>query len=178
MAQIINTTFKFKRGTANRWLELNPILQDGEPGFELDTGKLKIGNGQTPWVELPYMGEDSVQNFDHYTDFPVSGEENVIYKAELEKAIYQWNSEKQTYECLNEQIEIDEAIFELENNKLKLQGFEDAAIGMNMVKGEDGKVSWVDLNKQVDEKLENFVMKPSQGEFLVLYGGSATDNIG
>lgn len=26
----------------------------GEPGYETDTGKMKIGNGQTPWNSLPY----------------------------------------------------------------------------------------------------------------------------
>lgn len=54
MAKVIKTTFKFKRGTAAQWLETNPILAAGEPGFELDTNKLKIGNGISNWTYLPY----------------------------------------------------------------------------------------------------------------------------
>ena len=37
MAQVVNTTFRLKRGTAARWAEVNPILDQGEPGFVYDT---------------------------------------------------------------------------------------------------------------------------------------------
>ena len=37
---------------------VNPTLAEGEPGFELDTGKLKIGNGTTAWNDLAYFGGD------------------------------------------------------------------------------------------------------------------------
>lgn len=56
--QIINTVFKFKRANAALWTERNPVLQQGEPGFEIDTGKLKIGNGSTRWNDLEYVGGD------------------------------------------------------------------------------------------------------------------------
>lgn len=55
--QIIKTIFQFKRGTANEWKTLNPILLEGEPGFELNTGKLKIGDGHTAWNDLNYQNE-------------------------------------------------------------------------------------------------------------------------
>lgn len=35
--------------------ENNPILAAGEPGFELDTGKLKIGNGNDTYNDLSYI---------------------------------------------------------------------------------------------------------------------------
>jgi hypothetical protein len=55
-ATIVKTTFQLKRGSAARWEELNLVLAAGEPGFEVDTNRLKIGNGETPWNELPYIG--------------------------------------------------------------------------------------------------------------------------
>lgn len=61
MAQIIKTTFKFRRNTAEYWKNTNPVLADGEPCFELDTGKLKIGNGTTAYNDLKYINGDSVQ---------------------------------------------------------------------------------------------------------------------
>ena len=61
MAQIIKTTFKFRRNTAEYWKNTNPVLADGEPCFELDTGKLKIGNGTTAYNDLKYINSDSVQ---------------------------------------------------------------------------------------------------------------------
>lgn len=55
MAQVIKTTFKFRRNLASYWAEKNPVLAEGEPCFELDTGKLKIGNGTTAYNDLPYI---------------------------------------------------------------------------------------------------------------------------
>ena len=41
-----------RRGTAAEWSSVNPILSEGELGFELDTGILKIGDGVTHWNDL------------------------------------------------------------------------------------------------------------------------------
>lgn len=53
--------FKLRRGTAAEWATRNPILASGEPGFETDTFKGKIGNGIATWSELPYyLSEDDI----------------------------------------------------------------------------------------------------------------------
>lgn len=44
-----------RRGTAASWTSTNPVLNAGEPGYETDTGKLKVGNGTTPWTGLSYF---------------------------------------------------------------------------------------------------------------------------
>ncbi len=54
-SQVINFQYKFKRGTAERWLEVDPVLAAGEPGYESDTGKFKMGNGISKWSGLPYF---------------------------------------------------------------------------------------------------------------------------
>jgi hypothetical protein len=43
-----------RSGTENQWTSTNPILSSGEPGFEIDTGKLKIGYGGSGWNSLYY----------------------------------------------------------------------------------------------------------------------------
>lgn len=50
---------KLRRDTAANWSNPsnNPILASGEPGYETDTGKLKIGNGSTVWNSLPYFDD-------------------------------------------------------------------------------------------------------------------------
>lgn len=48
-------TFKLRRGTAARWTVQNPVLANGEPGFETDTGRLKVGDGIRQWAELDYF---------------------------------------------------------------------------------------------------------------------------
>jgi hypothetical protein len=51
------STIKFKRGSALRWSQINIILADGEPGYEEDTGRLKVGDGKTPWNSLAYFSD-------------------------------------------------------------------------------------------------------------------------
>ena len=93
-------TIQFKRGTAARWDELNLILEAGQPGFVVDENRLKIGDGITAWKDLPYVGESSVVNAQTHHEFPSVGRENVIYKAEAEKCIYQWNATQLIYELV------------------------------------------------------------------------------
>jgi hypothetical protein len=52
------TIIKVRRGTAAEWLASNEVLLLGEPGFEKDTKKLKIGDGITPWNDLQYINDD------------------------------------------------------------------------------------------------------------------------
>ena len=46
------------------WAEKNPLLQKGELGHEKDTGRFKVGDGVTYWVDLPYnsVGESAKVN--------------------------------------------------------------------------------------------------------------------
>lgn len=50
---------KVRRGTRAEWESKNPVLSAGEPGAEIGTGKLKIGDGSTRWNSLPYTGSTS-----------------------------------------------------------------------------------------------------------------------
>lgn len=109
MATTLNTTFKLKRGTAARWAEVNPILEQGEPGFVYDQNRLKIGDGVTPWNSLPYIdGKREVADYNNLSDFPEIGEVGVIYKATNELSLYQFNADTKEYEKLSSGKEIDD----------------------------------------------------------------------
>lgn len=54
--KILKTIFKLRRATEAEWNTKNPVLALGEPGFAYDVYGLKIGNGETPWLELEYIG--------------------------------------------------------------------------------------------------------------------------
>lgn len=56
---------QLRRGSSVFWQDENPILHPGEPGYEKDTGKIKIGDGETHWRELGYF---SGLNIDPGTD--------------------------------------------------------------------------------------------------------------
>lgn len=48
-------TLQLRRDHAADWYATDPLLEEGEPGFETDTGRLKIGDGIRPWSLLPYL---------------------------------------------------------------------------------------------------------------------------
>jgi hypothetical protein len=47
---------QLRRGDAADWTSANPLLAEGEVGVEIDTLKLKVGNGTDNWNALPYFG--------------------------------------------------------------------------------------------------------------------------
>lgn len=122
MAEIIKHTYQFKRGTAQRWIEVNPILKQGEPGFEYDTNKLKIGDGFTPWAALPYInsdisvsGQEEMVTVSAYDQLPRIGDETKLYRVVEDKLLYQWNFERGVYESLGAQGSFDPSIITLIN---------------------------------------------------------------
>lgn len=48
------TQIQLRRDTAANWASTNPVLGQGEPGFETDTGGFKIGDGTTNWNSLAH----------------------------------------------------------------------------------------------------------------------------
>lgn len=54
---MVDTILKFRRGLAREWVATNHLLQSGEPGYEEDTNKYKVGDGIRRWNDLPYFGE-------------------------------------------------------------------------------------------------------------------------
>ncbi len=54
------SVIQLRRATAAYWTTSNPVLRRGEPGFEIDTLKLKIGNGSTAWNSLAYLTPDDL----------------------------------------------------------------------------------------------------------------------
>lgn len=55
MATIITATMQMRRGTAAEWTAANPVLLDGEEGYETDTRRRKVGDGSTDWNSLLYL---------------------------------------------------------------------------------------------------------------------------
>lgn len=123
MAEVIQHIYQFKRGTAQRWIEVNPILRQGEPGFEYDTGKLKIGDGFTPWLALPYIndgnvdvsGQEEMVTVATYSELPRTGDETKLYRVVEDKLLYQWNHSERIYEALGATGSFDPTIITLIN---------------------------------------------------------------
>lgn len=50
----MSVTIQLRRGTAAQWTSTNPILAEGELGYETDTLAYKIGDGTSAWSALTY----------------------------------------------------------------------------------------------------------------------------
>ena len=50
----MSVKIQFRRDTAANWTSSNPILGQGEFGYETDTMKYKLGTGSTAWNSLAY----------------------------------------------------------------------------------------------------------------------------
>jgi hypothetical protein len=59
------TRIQVRRDSAANWTSNNPTLADGEIGFETDTGLLKVGKSNTPWISLEYT-QDSLPSYELY----------------------------------------------------------------------------------------------------------------
>jgi hypothetical protein len=88
------TLIQMRSGTAAQWLSADPILDNGELGFEYDTLKLKGGNGEDVWSALGYIGvvslADEVEDFVNLAAFPTVGTSGIIYIANDTNLLYRW----------------------------------------------------------------------------------------
>jgi len=59
-----------KSGTSTDWESVDPVLLEGEIGYESDTKKIKIGDGVSTWTVLDYQVQDlaTVATTGDYTD--------------------------------------------------------------------------------------------------------------
>ena len=78
----LNIRIQLRNDTAENWTTKNPLLLKGEMGVEIDTRKIKIGNGTDRWTALEYSGvdEDTIKgiidnNRDNFTSVEATKEE-------------------------------------------------------------------------------------------------------
>jgi len=57
-----STVLQLRRGTASQWSSANPILAQGEMGYETDTSQFKLGDGSSTWSALSYGGLSGPQS--------------------------------------------------------------------------------------------------------------------
>lgn len=47
---------QLRRGDSSQWVSANPVLSQGEPGYDTTTGALKVGDGLNAWTDLAGLG--------------------------------------------------------------------------------------------------------------------------
>lgn len=58
--RVLDSKIQIRNDTAANWKAANPVLLKGEVGIEIDTRKLKIGDGISAWSALKYVSDDIV----------------------------------------------------------------------------------------------------------------------
>jgi hypothetical protein len=58
----VKDTIQSRRGSSAQWSAANPILADGEIGYDSTTKQMKVGDGVTAWNALGYVDEDFFDN--------------------------------------------------------------------------------------------------------------------
>ena len=128
--QRVKAVIQFRRGEAAKWTEINPVLHAGEPGFELDQGGLKIGDGETPWKELEYVNNEGGGSIPVLIEDPTDGQV-LMYNASVGK----WE---------NYQLADENSIIYLGDTGLSLKGYVEASQGQMLVKDEQDGLAWID----------------------------------
>lgn len=84
---------QFMRGSSSQVQSDNPVLAAGQPFYETDTHKMKVGDGSTVYVDLPYIGDGLAAQYklDRPFEFSAVGKANQI---ELS-----WESPPDKYSC-------------------------------------------------------------------------------
>ncbi len=58
--RVLETKIQLRNDTAANWKAANTVLLKGELGIEIDTRKLKIGDGISVWSALKYISDDII----------------------------------------------------------------------------------------------------------------------
>jgi hypothetical protein len=122
---------QFKRGKKavleNQLVESKlGVPKDGEPIYETDTGKLKIGDGKTAYIDLEY-----------YADTP-----KFIIQDPLSNQILLYDETLQAW--VNKDLADTESIIYLAERGLTIKGYDEAKQGQMLVKDSVEGLTWVD----------------------------------
>ena len=66
--RVLESRIQLRNDTAENGAAANPVLLKGELGIELDTRKIKVGDGTTNWQSLKYLTDDIVLSETDPTD--------------------------------------------------------------------------------------------------------------
>ena len=139
----IKAVIQFRRGTEQEWIDVNPTPRIGEPCFSTDVGRVKIGDGESKWSELDYIGGEGT---DFYIEDPEGGQ-ILLYNAETER----WE---------NYNLADEDSIIYLTDKGLSLKGYKEAAQGQMLVKDTTLGLAWI--NPVSDQSLQEAVRDAQQ----------------
>lgn len=149
-----HTNIRLRRGTAAEWQAVNELLLLGEPGYEKDTGKLKIGDGVTLWNSLPYFNDGNPINLEELQD--ILGDSGFLVAGNNIDIIYNDNDDKLTVKTVQDPI------------------FNTVTVGGSKILG-DGTLELVPNNDLYNND-QYLVVDPTAPNHIHLRAGGTTDD--
>lgn len=86
--RILESKIQIRNDTAANWKAANPVLLKGELGIEIDTRKLKIGDGISPWTGLKYVSDNVLVENTNPTATDTDHDVGVIWVNQSEKTVF------------------------------------------------------------------------------------------
>ena len=120
--QILEHVYRLKGGEQEAVERNNPFLERREPIVVYckdGITRMKIGDGihkynELDWVKIGGSDEKEIEIFNTHFDFPIPGNEYIVYRAVNEATLYQWDSAKYKYEPLVNVDDIDIDLSDIE----------------------------------------------------------------
>ena len=80
---------QMRRGSTSDWNTADPILNEGEIGYNTTLGQIKIGDGSTAWSSLDYMVTDAelTTSLGNYIELTEKGAENGVAELDSNKNV-------------------------------------------------------------------------------------------
>lgn len=80
---------QMRRGTTSDWNTADPILNEGEIGYNTTLGQIKIGDGSTAWSSLDYMVTDAelTTSLGNYIELTEKGAVNGVAELDSNKNV-------------------------------------------------------------------------------------------
>jgi len=86
--RILDSKIQLRNDTAANWKAANPVLLKGEVGIEIDTRKMKVGDGISTYTALKYISDDIVVANTSPIDTDTNFDVGEIWVNQSEKTIH------------------------------------------------------------------------------------------
>ncbi len=86
--RVLNSKIQLRNDTAANWKAANPVLLKGELGIEIDTRKIKIGDGISTWVNLKYVSDDLIVANNNPTASDTNHDAGELWVNQSDKSVF------------------------------------------------------------------------------------------
>ncbi len=112
--RVLETKIQLRNDTAANWKAANPVLLKGELGIEIDTRKLKIGDGISVWSALKYISDDIIIANINPTSTDTNYDVGELWVNQSEKSVFILIATSETAAVWKRLVSADELVVVLE----------------------------------------------------------------